>query len=313
MPYALDPELVAALAVLSPPAAPPPARGDWQALRATGNAAWAAWSAAALSYPDVHTKSFFAETFDGAEIELRWFAKEGSSPGSAVVYAHGGGMILANVDLYAFVIAEYVAKSGVPFLAVEYRLAPECRDTSLTEDVLAGLRWLAAHADEFGVQPRRIALMGDSGGGCPAAGAAILARDRGIALARQILIYPMLDDRNLVPDPLLAPFATWTYDNNFTGWSALLGERLGDASNSPAAVPARLKDASGLAPAYIEVGEMDIFRDEDIRHARKLAAAGVPVELHVHPGANHGFDRLAPASKLALRAQQDRIRTIKSI
>lgn len=312
MSYVLDPELADALAVLSPPAAPP-ARGDWQALRANGNAGWAVWSGAAPAYPDVHARSFFVETDDGAEIELRWFAKKDSSPGSAVVYAHGGGMILANVDLYAFVIAEYVARSGVPFLAVEYRLAPEARETSLAEDVLLGLRWLVAHAAELGVEPGRIALMGDSGGGCPAAGAAILARDRGIPVAKQILIYPMLDDQNLVPDPLLFPFATWTYDNNFTGWSALLGERLGDASISPVAVPARLKDAGGLAPAYIEVGELDIFRDEDIRYAQKLAVAGVPVELHVHPGANHGFDRLAPSSKLAQRAMQDRIRVIKAV
>jgi acetyl esterase/lipase len=89
--------------------------------------------------------------------------------GSAVVYAHGGGLILASVDLYAFVIAEYVAKSGVPFLAVEYRLAPEGREASLAEDVLAGLRWLVAHAPELGVEPSRIASMGDSGSGCPAA------------------------------------------------------------------------------------------------------------------------------------------------
>lgn len=312
MSYVLDPELADALSVLSPPAEPP-ARGDWKAVRAAGNAGWAVWSAAAPTYPDVHATSFFTETTDGAKIELRWFAKAGSSPGSAVVYAHGGGMILANVDLYAFVIADYVAKTGVPFLAVEYRLAPEGTGTMLAEDVLTGISWLAAHSAELGVAPGRIALMGDSGGGCPTAGAAILARDRGIAVARQILVYPMLDDDNLVPDPLLAPFATWTYDNNFTAWSALLGERLGDANVSPAAVPARLKDASGLAPTYIEVGELDIFRDEDIRYAQKLAASGVPVELHVHPGASHGFDRLAPESKLALRAQQDRVRVIKSV
>ncbi|MBI1218621.1 MAG: alpha/beta hydrolase fold domain-containing protein [Rhodobacteraceae bacterium] len=313
MPYALDPELAAALAAFPRPAAPPPARGDWQAVRTAGNVGWAVWSAAARSYPEVSTTTFFAETADGGRIELRWFIKEGSSPGSAVVYAHGGGMILGNLDLYAFVIAEYVAESGVPFLAVEYRLAPQGTGTMLAEDVLTGLTWLGAHAAELGVDASRIALMGDSGGGCPAAGAAILARDRRIQVARQILIYPMLDDENLVPDPLLEPFATWTYDNNFTAWGALLGERLGDASVPPAAVPARLKDASGLPPAYIEVGELDIFRDEDIRYAQKLASAGVPVELHVHPGANHGFDRLAPASKLARRAQRDRIRVIESV
>ena len=313
MAYTLDPELAAALAALPVSSAPPAARGDWQAVRKAGNAGWAAWSAAAPSYPEVNTTSYFAETADGTPIELRWFTKDGSSSGSAVVYAHGGGMILGNLDVYAFVIAEYVARSGVPFLAVEYRLAPQGTGTMLAEDVFTALTWLTVHAAELGVDPDRIALMGDSGGGCPTAGAAILARDRGMPVARQILIYPMLDDQNLIPNPLLQPFATWTYDNNFTGLSALLGERLGDATVSPLAVPARLQNAAGLPPTYIEVGELDIFRDEDIAYAQKLATGGVPVELHVHPGVNHGFDRLAPASRPVQRAMSDRVRVIEAI
>jgi acetyl esterase/lipase len=163
----------------------------------------------------------------------------------------------------------------------------------------------------LGVDLGRIAAMG--GGGAVVAGAAILARDRGVRLARQILIYPILDDRNQTPDPHIAPFATWSYDGNFTGWSALLGDGLGQDDVSPISAPARLRGFGGLPPIYIETGELDIFRDEDAAFAQAMAKAGVSVELHVHPGAPHGFDRLAPGSQVTLRAKQDRLRTLRSI
>jgi acetyl esterase/lipase len=104
----------------------------------------------------------------------------------------------------------------------------------------------------------------------------------------------MLDDRNMVPNTLLAPFATWTYEQNETAWNAVLGGKQGSETVSQIAAPARLTDFGGLAPAYIEVGDLDIFRDEDIAYAQQLARASVPVELHVHPGAPHGFERFAP-------------------
>jgi len=222
-------------------------------------------------------------------------------------------MILGNLDVYDFVLSEYVSLSGTPFLSVDYRLAPEAKLEMLAEDVFSGITWLIENAIELCIDPNRIAVMGDSGGGCPVAGAAIMARDRNLVLARQILIYPMLDDRNLIPDSYIEPFLTWSYDSNFTAWSALLGDQLGTANISPIVAPGRLEDFSGLAPAYIEVGELDIFRDEDISYAQNLAKAGIPVELHVHPGAPHGYDRLAPNSRLTQRAMNDRIRVIKSI
>ena len=203
--------------------------------------------------------------------------------------------------------------TGVPFLAVKYRLAPEVTGTTLAQDTFAGVTWLIEHARALGVDPDRVAVMGDSGGGCPAAGAAIIARDRRLAVARQILIYPMLDDRNILPGVLPEAWLTWTYDNNFTAWSAVLGEDLGKETVSPHAVPARLRDFCGLAPAYIEVGDLDIFRDEDLAYAQRLAQAGVPVEVHVHPGAPHGFERIAPNAKVAQRALQDRARVVASL
>jgi acetyl esterase/lipase len=250
---------------------------------------------------------------DGARIGLRWYVRDGTQSGSAFVYLHGGGMICGSVDLYDPVVAAYVGATGVPMLAVDYRVAPEHPHPTPVEDCFAGLGWLHDHAEGLGIDPDRIAIMGDSGGGGLAAGVALLARDRGTPLARQVLVYPMLDDRNITPDPELVPFAAWTYDSNRIGWSALLGDSTGGDDVSSYAAPARAQDLSGLAPAYVEVGELDIFRDEDIDYARRLAAAGVSVELHVHPGAPHGFDRIAPYSGLVRRAMADRFRVLQAL
>jgi acetyl esterase/lipase len=313
--YAFDQEVEAsltALLALRPPSNRPE-RGDWKRLRELGNANMDYWASLLPAYPEVQTKTFYKSVNDGAQIELRWYSKNGNSPGSAIVYAHGGGMVLGDLDKYNGIVSEYVNETGVPFLSVAYRLAPQAQGPSLANDIFSGLEWLVEHAEELGVNPERIAVMGDSAGGGIAAGAAIMARDHQVNVARQILIYPMLDDRNLQPDKHLLPFLTWTYDDNFTGWSALLGDQLGTKNVAPEACPSRLTNFAGLAPAYIEVGEQDIFRDEDISYGQELARAGIPTELHALPGAPHGFDRFAPASQLTLRAMADRLRVIKSI
>ena len=181
-------------------------------------------------------------------------------------------------------------------LSVEYRRAPEHPFPTPLEDAYAALRWLNDHAAELGVAPDRIGVMGDSAGGGMAAGLTILARERGgPRIARQILIMPMLDDRTREPDPEIASNLLWTYDDSATAWPALLG------------------DATGLPPAYIEVGQIDVFRDEDLAYAIKLSRAGVPVEFHLHPGAPHEFDSIAFGSDVARRAIADRVRVLKSI
>lgn len=295
MSFTLDPELAAALAALTGDGPPPaaPEVGDWQAIRDTVAAGLTALGSQVPPHPEVTRTAHSVAAPDGTPIALRWFTPQGDRPGSAVVHAHGGGMIAGSVDLVDPWVADYVATTGVPFLSVEYRLAPEVSGTVPAEDVYAALAWLLEHAGELGVEPERIALFGESAGAGIAAGTAILARDRGTAIAGQILVYPMLDDRTTTPDQQLAPTATWTYANNQTGWGSLLGDRAGTDSVPPVAAPARLTDHVGLAPAYIEVGELDIFRDEDVRYAQDLWAAGVPVELHVHPGLVHGFDQFA--------------------
>jgi acetyl esterase/lipase len=314
MPFRFDPEFEAILGPSLPEAvAVPGSERTWREVRAEGELGLSLLNEMAPPRADVSTTDQEMVVEDGTKIRLRWYLKDGRETGSAVVYLHGGGMILGNIDLYDPVVAGYVSATGVPMLAVDYRVAPEFSHPIPVEDCFAGLRWLHDHAGELHVDPDRVAIMGDSGGGGLAAGVALLARDRGVPLARQILVYPMLDDRNTTPDPELVPFATWTYESNRIGWSALLGDAIGGPDVASYAAPARAQNLAGLAPAYIEVGELDIFRDEDVEYARRLTAAGVSAELHVHPGAPHGFDRFAADSAVVTRAVADRYRVLRAL
>ncbi|MEA5360912.1 alpha/beta hydrolase [Amycolatopsis sp., V23-08] len=316
MTFTVDPQVAAILAPMAEAmaAAPHPAVGDVATRRVALEAMMAETAALQPTPADVTTTDFHAVAGDGTKVLLRWYTKEGAAPGPAVLYLHGGGMILGSVALYDAPIARYVSASGVPMLAVDYRLAPEHPDPTPVEDVYTGLRWLHDHAAELGVDPARIAVMGDSAGGGLAAGVTLLARDRGgPAVARQILVFPMLDDRTTTPDPELVPFATWTYEDNVTGWSALLGARAGGPDVSPYAAAARAADLSGLPPTYLEVGQLDIFRDEDLDYARRLGAAGVDVEFHLHPGVPHEFETFAWDTGVARRAVADRLRVLGSL
>ena len=172
-----------------------------------------------------------------------------------------------------------------------------------------------AHAEELGVDPKKIAVMGDSAGGgiCAAVTHWNLESGKNLPIVKQILIYPMLDDRNVTGDDYLTHFATWSHDDNYTGWSSILGDKFGSSDLKPSAVPARLKTAEGLPPIYIETGELDIFRDEDLIYAGKFGQAGISAEVHIHPGCPHAFDVFAPGSDVQTRSFADRIRTLKAL
>lgn len=315
MPLPVDPAFRALLDTLADGSehADPPSPLNPLALRALIDESLPLSFADSEPAPDVISRDVATEAADGATIPLRWYERSGSAPGSAAIYVHGGGMVAGSVDAYDPFVRQHVQWTGVPMLAVEYRRAPEATGETPARDVLAALRWLLDHAVELGVDPARVAIMGDSAGGAIAAGVAILARDQGITLARQLLVFPMLDDRTTQPNPHLEGVNTWTHDANLTGWHALLGHSRGTDDVSPVAAPARLTDAAGLAPAYLEVGTLDLFCAETIDYARKLLAAGVEAELHVHPGAPHGYDSMAPDAALTARWKADRIRVLTSL
>jgi acetyl esterase/lipase len=184
----------------------------------------------------------------------------------------------------------------------EYRLSPDTAFPGPLDDVYDALVWLHRHAEALGVDRARIAVLGESAGGGLAAMLAIRARDRGeVPLRYQVLIYPMLDDRTGGAHPV-APFIGtlgWTGPANQFGWSAFLGAPAGGASPPPGAVPARVESLAGLPPAFIGVGGVDLFVDEDLAYAARLVDAGVPVQFHLTPGAFHGFDFVVPEARVS--------------
>lgn len=293
----------------------PSPTGDWRARRFVIQATLDAVSGGLSLVDGIEVEKYTTTAVDGAQLDLFLYRLAATDQaGSAALFLHGGGMIAGWHRAYDLVARSYVAASGVPLLSVRYRVAPEHPYLIPVEDCFAALNWLAAHATGLGVDPARIAVMGGSAGGGLAAGVALLARDRsGPPLAQQLLFYPMLDDRTVTVDPHLQPFLTWSYDDNITGWSALLGDRVNRADISPYVVPARAHDLSNLAPVYIDVGELDIFRDESVAYASRLTAAGVSAELHVHAGAPHAFEIFAPKSGAAQSAIAARIRRLKAV
>jgi acetyl esterase/lipase len=224
-------------------------------------------------------------------------------------YMHGGGMIIGTNRSGMLSMLDHAAELGAAVISVEYRLAPETPHPGPVEDCYAGLSWTAANAAELGVDRARIITAGVSAGGGLAAAVTLLARDRGgPALAGQLLICPMLDDRNDTPSSWqMAGLGIWDHAANEVGWTALLGQARGGPDVSPYAAPARATDLSGLPPAFIDVGSAETFRDEDAAYATRIWQAGGAAELHVWPGGYHAFANAvpqAPLSRAAVTAQR---------
>jgi len=312
----LDPEIGISIAKIADEAGTMPVfpRGDWQNRRKMIDLSVATFASSVVTSEQVNTEDFEIEVSDGDKITLRLYKAKDSKPEAALLYTHGGGKFACSLDSHDAICKYYATKADVAVLSVGFRLPPEHPFPASAEDCYAGLCWLSEHANELGIDPARIGVAGDSGGGGFATGVALMARDRGgPALAKQFLIYPMLDDRNTEPDPLIEPFAFWSYDDNYTGWQCYLGEKFGTDDVSSYAAPSREINLAGLPPTFIDVGELDIFRDESIDYASRLTKAGTSVELHVYAGAPHGFEMMAPESALAIYAWQARIRAVRSL
>jgi triacylglycerol lipase len=217
----------------------------------------------------------------------------------AYFHMHGGGYVLGMPEINDGSNRALVAELGCVVVSVDYRLAPETRFPGAVEDCYAGLAWLHAQAGPLGVDRSRIAIGGDSAGGGHAAALALLVRQRGtLPVCLQLLDSPALDDRTgsgSDPHPFCGEFI-WTAASNRFGWRSLLGVEPGGPDVPAAAVPARIADLRGLPPAFILVGALDLFCEESIEYARRLIRAGVATELHVIPGAFHGFGIAGPAA-----------------
>ncbi len=231
-----------------------------------------------------------------------------TSPRPALFSIHGGGFVLGSYDMDDARFDRWCPNLGIVGVSVEYRLAPEHPYPAPLEDCYTALRWTYEHADELGIDRDRIGIAGVSAGGGLAAGLALLARDRGeVPIAFQLLDCPMLDDRQVTASSQLEGLYVWSRESNEFGWRSYLGDLYGSADVPAYAAPARATDLAHLPPAFVSVGAIDGFRDEDVEYAMRLNQAGVPCELHVYPGLPHGYSLVpdAPAVKRAHRDLED--------
>lgn len=231
------------------------------------------------------------------------------SPSPPVLHIHGGGMVAGSRRSDLHVLSEWVAELGVVLISPEYRLAPEHPHPAPVEDCYRTLSWMERNG--FG----NPIVAGTSAGGGLAAAVTLMARDLGGPAVRgQLLMCPMLDDRCETPSShQFLDGTTWVRSSNLTGWTALLGEARGGPDVSPYAAPARATDLSGLPPTYVDVGSVDVLRDEAVGYASRIWQAGGDAELHVWPGGCHGFDQLVPEAALSRRARATRMAWLRRV
>ncbi|KIE51710.1 MAG: hypothetical protein MB53_02520 [marine actinobacterium MedAcidi-G2A] len=239
------------------------------------------------------------------DVPIRIYKPESLPPNApGLVWIHGGGMVLGSAEMDDAGSAAIAEQHQCVVISVDYRLAPENPYPAPLHDCYAALKWFAKNANSLGVSSDRIAIGGASAGGGLAAGTALMARDKGGPnLIFQLLVFPMLDHRNETPSSFgTSDTRVWNREANIIAWEAYLN----NIEPIPSyASPSITDDLSGLPPTYINVGTLDIFVDEDIDYAARLSQAGVPVELHVYPGAFHGSNGFVAESSLSLRWAAD--------
>lgn len=307
----LDPEIAAALASARAEA---PARLDFNDLPAARARSAALWAEQERK-EGVAIEDLLIDGRAGApDLRLRLYRPHDAPAVLPCLYwVHGGGLVLGNLDLDDRLLSTWSLLLRCAAVSVDYRLAPENPHPAPVEDCYAGLVWTTEQAHALGIDASRVVLGGASAGGGLAAATALLSRDRGgPKAALQLLIYPMLDDRNVTPSSHEnLPAGVWDRSSNISAWRAFLGESFGTDEVSPYAAPARATDLSDLPPAYIDVGTADLFRDEIIDYAQRLMQAGVPTALHVYPGAYHGWELAAPRAPITLAARTLRVDALR--
>lgn len=224
-----------------------------------------------------------------------------AGPAPAIFFVHGGGMVMGSAVLGLDLVLPWAVEAGAIVVSVGYRLAPQHPDPTPADDCHAALAWTFEHAEEIGIDPTRVVLAGHSAGGGLAAGLALRVRDEGgPPLRGQLLMCPMLDDRERTPSSLeLDGDGVWDRTSNRTGWTALLGDRRGGEDVGAYAAPARAGDLRGLPRTYLDVGSAETFRDEVVQFASRVWQGGGAAELHVWPGAYHCFEIVAPRADVA--------------
>lgn len=263
----------------------------------------------------IRVQNIFIPRQDGrTTIRLRIY-RPGSidAPTPALIWMHGGGHLIGKPEQDDSVCAQFVRELGITVVSVDYRLSPRYPFPAALDDCYSALQWAASRPEQPGIDPTRIAVGGASAGGGLAAALAQLAHDRKeIEPASQLLVYPMLDDRTVLrADIDDSQNITWDQTSNRFGWESYLGRECG-ADEVPAySVPARRTDLSGLPPAWVGVGDLDIFHAEAVAYAQRLKDCGVACELEVIPGAFHGFDVFGPRIPVVQEFRRSQIAALR--
>jgi len=232
---------------------------------------------------------------------IRIFTPKGVLSGGGLLWIHGGGLIMMSAKSSDADCEAYAKLHKVVVVSVDYRLAPEHPFPAANNDCFESWQWFLANAEKLGVDQNRIAIGGQSAGGGLTAGLCQRILDHGgTQPCAQYLIYPMLDDRTAANQDLddINHFM-WNNHSNRYGWQSFLAQQAGSPSTPKYAVPARREDLSRLPPAWIGIGDIDLFYEEDCDYARRLKEANVTCELHITPKAPHGFEFLAPDASIS--------------
>ena len=247
---------------------------------------------------------------DGGEMLVKIYepVKRSNDKLPAMLWIHGGGFVMGHPDMDDLLCERFVQTANCVVVSVDYRLAPEHPYPAAIEDCYAGLVWMTAEAPSLGIDVKRVAIAGASGGGGLTAALTLMARDKGgPAIIFQMPLYPMLDNRNETPSSyeITDSHATWNRTNNLTAWRMYLGEEQDTHELFPYAVPSRADNLAGLPPTYTCIGQLDLFRDETLDYVARLAQAGVDVEMNLYPGSFHCFDVFVPDAEISQRASQN--------
>ena len=230
-----------------------------------------------------------------------------------LIWMHGGGYIIGKPEMEDSICLQFVRELGISIVSVDYRLAPKHPFPAGLEDCYSALMWAKENSAQFGFDLNRIGVGGTSAGGGLAAALAQLAHDRQeISPIFQLLTYPKPDYRTVFRtdiDDSNSP--TWSQKNNRFGWESYLGKSFEKEEQPQYAVPARRSDLSGLPNAWIGVGTLDVFYEEDKSYAERLRDAGVDCELEIVPGAFHGFDVFDPNLPIVQEFRKSQIAALR--
>ena len=233
--------------------------------------------------------------------KLRVYTPAGTKTRAAMLYIHGGGMMIGAPQMDDGLLSNLAAELDILIVSPEYRLAPEHPYPAPVDDCHEAWQWMLSNSSQRGIDTKRIAIGGESAGGGLAAGLVLRIHDEGgqrpIA---QWLLCPMLDDRTAQDRSLdAADHYIWNNKLNLAGWTSYVGNKIGTDQVPSYAAPARRSDFNGLPKAWIGVGDVELFYQEDKKYADSLKSAGVPCELDVVAGGPHAFEGMAPDAQVS--------------